>query len=80
MDTKQLLKTYIRTELLSGQQDVDDDDNLLSDGMVDSIGMLRLVGFIEEHLQLSVPPEDFTIENFRTVGVIADYLARRSDG
>ncbi len=68
---------YVSEELLSGQTRVGPDDNLLSEGMVDSLGMLRLVGFIEESFGVKVPPQDFVIENFRSVGVLSDYLQRR---
>jgi acyl carrier protein len=42
--------------------------------------MLRLVAFIEAEFGTSVPPEDFVIDNFRTVEVLGRYLEARSDG
>ena len=74
MDRIQELKNFVNEELLSGDLTIEVDDNLLRNGMVDSIGMVRLVGFIEENYQISIPPEDFTIENFQSVKVIAEYL------
>lgn len=73
------LRNFLLTELLAGQPDlvIADDDNLLLSGLVDSLGMLRLVAFIEAQFQCDVPPEDVTIENFATLRVIADYLERR---
>ena len=55
---------------------IDDDENLLADGMVDSLGMLRLVAFIEESYGFRVPPDAFTIEHFRTIGTLDAYLSR----
>ena len=77
MDTKEALTQFIGEELLSGRHHVRGDDNLLSDGMVDSLGMVRLVTFIKENLDLEIPPEDLIIENFRTINIIADYLRKR---
>ncbi len=77
MDIQETLKQFISEELLNICKTIDSDDNLLIDGMVDSIGMLRLVAFIEDIYNLKVPYEDLTIENFGTVTVIADYLQKR---
>lgn len=69
------LRQFIETDLLAGQNAaVADDENLLLSGLVDSLGMLRLTGFIEERFGYRVPPEDVIIENFSTINVIAHYL------
>lgn len=79
MSTRDKLRKYIAEELLETEQAVEDDENLLADGMVDSMGMLRLVAYIDEVWSFSVPPEDFIIENFRTVKNLAIYLDRKLD-
>lgn len=71
------LKRFIREELLNGQADVEVDDDLLAEGKVDSIGMMWLVGFIEENWQVQVPAEDITIEHFHTIRAIETYLKQR---
>lgn len=69
---------FILSELLGGDtaQRPDPDDNLLMSGLIDSIGMMRLVSFIEEQFGFAVPPEDFTIENFSSVNSIVNYVGR----
>jgi len=69
------LQDFISKELLSGSFEVETDESLLADGMVDSLGMLRLVTFIEETYSIQIPPEDLVIENFFTIDVIAAYLS-----
>ena len=76
MDIKAKLTEYISTELLTPETMVDDDEMLLNDGVVDSLGMIRLVGFIEESFATDIPPEHLTIENFRSINTISAYLAR----
>lgn len=78
IDRRQAIKQYIAEELLEEDELVADDENLLTDGMVDSLGMLRLVGFIEESFGIHIPPEDFVIANFKTVNDLENYLAGRS--
>ena len=75
METKAKLKQFITRELI-GRPDfaLADDDDLLLNGLVDSLGVVRLLAFIETDLGTPVPPGDVTIENFGTVGSIAGFL------
>ena len=67
---------FIKTELLNNDQAVDilPEDDLLGSGLVDSMGMMRLISFIEKSHQITVAPEDMTIENFMTVEDISAYI------
>lgn len=72
------LCTYIGRDLLNlGDRDaITPDQDLLGDGMVDSLGMIQLLTHIQEQYQYTVPAEDFLIENFCTVNAIVAYLQR----
>ena len=76
MDTKELLRQYISQQLLDGYDNLDIEENLLTTGMIDSHGIMRLVVYIEETFGLQVPPIDITLENFRTISLMADYINR----
>ena len=72
---KETLKQFITQELLGNEgMTLNDEDNLLLDDMIDSLGMLRLVAFIEKTHQIQIPYEDITIENFNTVNNLVVYL------
>lgn len=73
---RQQLREFIQDELLDGTS-ISDDQNLLVSGLVDSMGMMRLIAFIDQQLEIAVPPEDVTIENFTTVDQIVQYLDQR---
>ena len=77
MNIEANLKSYIEIELLNGKIDIETGDNLLVDGMVDSIAMLRLVNYIEELLDIKIAHDDLIIENFRSIQTITKYLAGR---
>lgn len=76
---KDSLRRYISHELLGNGQtlEVTDDENLLGSGLIDSIGMMSLVVFIESELNIDVPPEDVTIEHFLSLNAIDEYLTKR---
>ncbi len=71
------LHDFITQELLNGEHDLGDDDDLLADGLIDSLAAMRLVGFVDETLGIAIPPEDFTINNFRSVRRLNAYLEGR---
>ncbi len=53
-----------------------DDDSLV--GMLDSLAVLGLIGFIEPEFSIELDPSDVTDENFATVSSIAKLVARYS--
>lgn len=67
---------FINEELLADQSDVrlEADAQLLNSGALNSLGMMRLIMFIETELDVSVPLLDVTPENFASINVLADYL------
>jgi acyl carrier protein len=54
-----------------------DDDHLLRKGVIDSLGVMEVIGWVEETWGFSVPPEDVTEANFGTVRGISSYVSGR---
>ena len=69
---------YIKTELLPGEEDLEltAEDDLLNSGLIDSLGIMRLIGHIEKTYDFKVPPQDMVIENFMSVDAISAYIQR----
>lgn len=70
---------YIKNELIVGSEtiDIDAEEDLLGSGLVDSLGMMKLVNFIEKEFELKIPAQDMVIENFMTVACISNYLKNK---
>ena len=75
---KEKIREFIVTELLAGR-DIGSHEDLLISGLVDSLGVMRLVTYIEDQFATPVPPEDVTIENFATIDTIGAYVERRAE-
>lgn len=72
---EQSVLTFIHDELLfDTDEEVGPEDELLLDGIIDSLGAIRLVGYVEAEWGVSVPPQDVTVENFGSVAQIAGYV------
>jgi len=76
MDSNQKIIIFIRESLLSGKGDIELTayDDLLGSGLIDSMGIMRLVEFVEDTFDKTIPPEDIVIENFMDVNSIVKYL------
>jgi acyl carrier protein len=51
--------------------DVDEDYPLLAKGVIDSLGMMKLVSLIEEEYDLEIDDDDIVPDNWRTIRDIA---------
>ena len=75
MSTQTILMDYVKQDLMKGRSaTVSEEDDLLSAGIIDSLGVLQMVAFIEERFGFQVPDEDVVYENFHSVKTLSEYL------
>ena len=60
-----------------GVQSVADDDSLTSAGVLDSMGIFRLVTFLEETFAVGVSDEEITSENFQSINAIQEFVSSK---
>jgi acyl carrier protein len=77
-----LINEYISRELVQDASllPLGDTTSLLETGIVDSLGLLRLVVFIQEQFGITVDDVDLVPENFDSVAAISAYLRSRDGG
>jgi len=80
MQTTDTLKKYIRDELAPGYDlnDLDEEQSLIETGILDSMGIVKLVAFIEEQYQIKVEDEDLLPENFEKISSIAELISKKT--
>ena len=61
-------------------KELGDDDSLLRTGVISSLGMMELVGWVEETFTLAVDPSEITEQTFDTVRCIARFVAGKGNG
>jgi acyl carrier protein len=82
-DVVQALRIYLVEEFLPGTEPerVGTDLDLMNSGVLDSLGLLKLIAWIESRFEVGVDDTDLDPENFRSVSAIAGFVSRaRSDG
>jgi len=64
----------VETLLLGQDADFGPDDQLLEEGIIDSLGLLEIVTFIETDFDVTVDDADVTLDAFGSVNLMADYI------
>jgi acyl carrier protein len=76
-----VVREFLRKKFpLMKKRNLRDTDDLLQSGIVDSMGVLDIVGFLDEHFGIAVEDEDLTPDNFHTVERIVAFVNSKSDG
>jgi acyl carrier protein len=76
---ERIITAFILEQILgTGERALDLDENIFTAGLVDSVGIMRLISHLETALNLTIPPTDLVPRNFRTIRVMAHYLASRT--
>jgi len=61
------LLTYVQESLLRGAEEITPEDGLIERGIIDSVGLMQLMSFIEERASLRIPDHMVTPTNFESV-------------
>lgn len=79
MDTASRIQYYLEEHYALSRKGIQLRHNtlLLEKKIIDSVGMLELIGFVEKTFSITVPDEDISPEHFGTVEKITAYIARR---
>ena len=77
-DVKPQVREFLSELLPTGKMStLNDDTPLRTSGLIDSLGVLRLVSFVEEKFGVEVDAYDAGVQNFDTVNLIAAFLERK---
>lgn len=78
-DLQRLLKDFILRELHPGKSlELDATTPLLEWGILDSLGMMSLIRYLEERLQLRIPDTQLLPENFVNLEALTRLLTTLS--
>jgi acyl carrier protein len=77
LDTLKEVRDYLLAEFSVGRGSITPDENLLG-RILDSMGLLKLVAFLEERYSFETTEEDIVPENFGTLEKIRDFVERKT--
>ena len=81
-DIMQAVTDFIVNEVASAAPAVPPapDDPIVESGLVDSLGLFKVIGFVEDTFGIKIAPEEILLENFATVRAIARLVLARQPG
>lgn len=73
------IRRFVSDNFLFGQSSagISDDDSFLEKGIMDSTGVLQLVGFIQEHFTLMLDDDELLPENLDSIRRVASFVRRK---
>jgi methoxymalonate biosynthesis acyl carrier protein len=71
------VRTFLTNEVIVDEAVQLDGSTPLLSGLVDSIGLMELVSFLEDEFGITLENQDVDAVNFRTVSDIAQLVSRR---
>ena len=79
MEIAEQVKDFIINKILIGASDVslDPDESFLQRGILNSTGILELVGFLEGHFKITCKDEDITPENLDSLNAVSAYVQKK---
>jgi acyl carrier protein len=77
MPLREQLSSFIAERLLQNRDaKVDPNESLLDRGVVDSVGLLNLITFLEQEAGIRVPDDEMIPENFESVVAMEALVAK----
>lgn len=76
-DIKEKVKNFIFEEFTVANKKLDDNLPLFEAGLIDSLGMIKLMAFIEESFGVVINPSEVVIDNFDTIDKISRIISEK---
>ena len=78
-DIDNIVFNYIKSNgYINGVDSVSEADSLLATGVIDSVGILELIAFVEKTFSIRVEDEEIIPDNLDSVSRIAAYIRRKN--
>jgi acyl carrier protein len=75
------IRRYIVDEFLLGvDEGFTADTPLVEGGVVDSMGIMEIVDFIEDHFDIAIDESELVFENLGSVAQMSAFVSRKLDG
>ena len=74
------IRDFVLNELLKGMVDeseLQDTRQMIKDGLIDSIGIMRLLTFLSQTYNIELTDDDFKMKNFESIDNICEFIMRK---
>lgn len=82
MEVEKAIEEFLVEDIMLADADtrLDFDESLLDSGILDSLSLLRLIGFLEDHFGVLVGDDEVLPENFQSINLTAMFVRSKMNG
>lgn len=81
MSTAEIVKDFIIKDILTdaAKSNLGNEDSLLEAGIIDSLGIVKILTFLNDKFDVNVDDQDVIPENFETINAISSYIDKKKN-
>jgi acyl carrier protein len=81
MNHRDALVKFVVDEFLQNDEAIDlpDDLDLIANSVIDSLGLLKIIAFLEDHYGVSIAAEAMVPDTFRSIGSMMALISQQLD-
>ncbi len=70
------IKNFILTDIIrdSGVSTIAANDNLIDSGVINSLGIMKIVSFLESNFKISISDDEILLDNFESLDAITQFV------
>jgi len=79
MEVNSTIRNFIMSEFKSNIQteDISNDYSLIDSGVIDSVGIISLLNFLEKSFSVIISSDELMPENFDTINLITSFVEKK---
>ena len=78
LEIKEKLKKYVQDTAFTDLDKIEDNTLLFEEGILDSMGLISLITFLEETFNIKINDTDLELENFKSIEAMTGFVESRS--
>jgi acyl carrier protein len=79
--SRDIVRNFVVSSLVKKREHlgISDHDNIIINGLLDSLGIIKTISFLEEKYNFVIKDEDILPENFESIEAISSFVDRISN-
>jgi acyl carrier protein len=77
LEIQDAIHEYLLTEFGADRDGFAPDENLLAQGVIDSMGIVKLTAFLEDRFGIETDDDDLVPENFESLAALCAFVERK---
>ena len=81
METTDIIRRFIQEELVKDKNHLNlgVGDNLIDSGIIDSLGIQKMISFLESKFSIQIADEELIPENFMSIEAIDSFIRNKNN-